>query len=205
MLIGSWCLPLYRAALEKADTLPTLHTADADLLIPHQRAIGREINVSALLKEMGFVQTLVGFSGWIVYDRPELRVEFLVPELGKGRDKARSIKEWHITAQGLRYLNLLADHPRKLVYKGLSVHVPEPAAYAMQKLIISARRSKEEKRQRDLETAVAMIDYIDSNLHERAKMKRILRRLPGKWLKTLKGLASKHSPKLLQVMKEIGV
>ncbi len=152
---------------------------------------------------MGFVQTLIGSSGWIVYDRPELRVEFLVSELGKGRDKARSIKEWHITAQGLRYLNLLADYPRKLTYRGLRVYVPEPAAYALQKLIVSTRRSKEEKRQRDLETAVAVIEYIDSNSNERPKMKRILRRLPGKWLKTLKGLASQHSPKLLQMMKEL--
>lgn len=202
MLIGSWCLPLYRTALDKASAMPVLRTSDADILIPHQRLIRREVDVSALLKEMGFVQTPVGSSGWVVYDRPELRVEFLAPELGKGHDHALSIRKWHINAQRLRYLNLLADYPRKLLYKGLSVCVPEPAAFALQKFIVSARRLKEGKRQKDLETAIAVLAYVNTTPLERSKLKKILKELPGSWLKTLEGLASKHSPELLGIMRE---
>ena len=192
MLIGSWCLALYRSALSGATRLPAIRTLDADFLIPNQGLITRDVNVPSLLEQMGFVSTFVGSSGWVVYDHPELRVEFLVPERGRGSDQAHDVRKLHVTAQGLRYLNLLAQHPRQLSYEGLSVCVPEPAAYALQKLIVSARRTKAEKRQKDLEAAVAVLGYLESHPQEQDKMKDILRSLPKGWLKTLNGLAKQH-------------
>lgn len=40
-------------------------------------------------------------------------MEFLIPELGRDYDKAREVKKLYINAQGLRYLNLLADYPKE--------------------------------------------------------------------------------------------
>ena len=196
MLIGSWCLSFYRSTLGKAGKLPVLRTLDADFLIPSQRSLKREVDIPALLKEMGFVQTFYRSSGWVVYDHPELRVEFLIPETGRGRDSAHEVKKLHVNAQGLRYLNLLADHPRELFYEGLSVRVPEPAAFALQKLIISQRRQDKLKQQRDLDTAVALLDYVFSNSKELSKLKNILKDLPKGWGKTLKILAKKYYPRL---------
>lgn len=192
MLIGSWCVSVYRTALSGAASLPAIRTLDADFLIPNRKPIKREVDVPSILQQMGFVPTFYRSSGWVVYDHPELRVEFLIPELGRGHDKAHDVKRLHVKAQGLRYVNLLAAHPRKLTYEGLSVCVPEPAAYALQKLIISARRTKAEKRQKDLESAIALLEYLESQPREQEKMREILRNLPKGWLKTLDRLARQH-------------
>lgn len=192
MLIGSWCMALYRSALSDATRLPAILTLDADFLIPSRASITREADVPAILQQMGFVPTFYRSSGWVVYDHPELRVEFLIPEVGRGHDQAHDVKQLHVKAQGLRYVNLLAAHPRKLSYEGLSVWVPEPAAYALHKLIISARRTKAEKRQKDLEASVALLDYLQSHPREQEQMRQILRGLPKGWLKTLDRLATQY-------------
>jgi len=195
MIIGSWCLPLYRAVLSEAKALPALRTLDVDFLIPDQSSIRREVDVPSVLEELGFVQTHYASSEWTVYDHPELRVEFLVPELGKGSDKARKIKKLHVNAQGLRYLNLLAGYPRKLSYAGLTVLVPEPAAFALQKLMISERR-RGEKGQKDLESAIAVLDYVRTHPKEWKRMKEILKNIPKAWLKTITCLAKKRNLKI---------
>jgi hypothetical protein len=166
--------------------------AQSDILSELLRGFAREVDIPVLLKELGFVPTHYRSSGWVVYDHSELRVEFLIPELGRGSDNAHEIKKLHVKAQGLRYLNLLADYPRRLLYMGLSVRVPEPAAFALQKLIISERRLSKVKRQRDIDTAVAVLDYAFSNRSELSRLKVILGGLPGGWLKTLSGLAGKN-------------
>lgn len=192
MLIGSWCLAVYRSALAGTGNFPVIRTLDADFLIPNPKGLKREVDIPVLLKELGFVPTHYRSSGWVVYDHSELRVEFLIPELGRGSDSAHEIKKLHVKAQGLRYLNLLADHPRRLPYTGLSVCVPEPAAFALQKLIISERRLRKVKRQRDVDTAVVVLDYVFSNPSELNRLKVISRGLPAGWLKTLVGLAGKN-------------
>ncbi len=202
MLIGSWCLFFYRSAVWENSNLPVIRTLDADFLIPNQRNFRREVDLPSILKEMGFVPTFYRSSDWVVYDHPELRVEFLIPELGKGHDKAQEIKKLHVKAQGLRYLNLLADHPRSISYKGLSLCVPEPAAFALHKLIVSARRTNQLKRGKDLNSAVALLDYILSHPKEREKMRPILKDLPKRWLKTIDDLTGRYYPKWAEALKD---
>lgn len=198
MLIGSWCLFFYRSSLANADALPPIRTLDADFLIPHQRGLARDVDVPSLLGELGFVPTFYRSSHWVVYDHPELRVEFLIPELGRGSDEAQLVKKLHVRAQRLRYLQLLVEHPRTIVYRRISLRVPEPAAFAIHKLIISRRRMAEGKRQKDLEAATSVLDYVYANPLEFATLKGVLRGLPKAWLKTLADLAAKHYPALLE-------
>ena len=102
MLIGSWCLLFYRHEFKGADTWPALRTLDADFLIPNPKKIFKDVNIPSLLKELGFVSTHNRLNNLIVYDHPELRVEFLVPEMGRGTSDAQSIPNLHIKAQGFR-------------------------------------------------------------------------------------------------------
>lgn len=193
MLIGSWCLFFYRESLQKMGSIPAIRTLDADFLIPNQREITHEVDVPALLNDMGFVPTYYRSSALVVYDHPELRVEFLVPEVGKGSAKAKEIKKLHVNAEGLRYMNLLADYPKDIFYKGLKIRVPEPAAFALHKLIVSARRKNKEKARKDLNAAVVLFDWIFSLPKEKTKLKKILKSLPKAWLKTVRELTKKHS------------
>jgi hypothetical protein len=160
MLIGSWCLQFYRFHFEDPEALPAFRTMDVDFLIPSPNQIKNEIDVPAILKSRGFVPTFNRSNSIVKYDHPELRLEFLVPEIGKGHHGPQEIRKLHIRAQGLRYLNFLTAYPRVISYQKLSVCVPEPAVFALHKLIISARRLNQSKQKSDLDTAVGLLDFL---------------------------------------------
>ncbi len=101
MLIGSWCLYFYRFHFGENSTVPTFRTLDVDFLIPHPTRVRKKADVPAILKEEGFIPIFNRASGIVKYNHPELQVEFLVPELGKG-GRMREVKNLHVKAVALR-------------------------------------------------------------------------------------------------------
>lgn len=203
MLIGSWCLQFYRFHFEAPETLPAFRTMDVDFLIPKPNQIQNEIDVPSILKNKGFVPTFNRSSGIVKYDHPELRLEFLVPEIGRGLSGPQEIRKLHIKAQGLRYLNFLTTYPRLISYEKLSICVPEPAVFALHKLIISARRLNQTKQKSDLETAVGLLDFLYARPNEVGRIKSILKTLPKKWVKTILSVSEKHFPRLNETAAEL--
>ena len=45
MLVGSWCLPIYRENLVGAKNIPALRTWDVDLLIPNPKALTKQVDM----------------------------------------------------------------------------------------------------------------------------------------------------------------
>lgn len=127
----------------------------------------------------------------------------MIPEIGKGFEKPQDIKKLHIKAQGLRYLNFLADHPRLISYEKIKVIVPEPAVFAVHKLIISDRRKKQDKKERDREAAVGILDWIFEQPGELKKLRAILKPLPKKWLENIVALSRQAYPRLADEIKKI--
>lgn len=162
-----------------------------------------EADVPTILKSLDFLPTFNRSSGLVVYDHPVLRVEFLIPEAGKGFEKPQDIKKLHIKAQGLRYLNFLASYPRPINYDDLRLCVPEPAVFAVHKLIISARRIKKDKKERDVEAAQGILDYLYSKPEEVRRLKFVLRSVSNSWLKTIREVADLHYPALSHTISEL--
>lgn len=203
MLIGSWCLYFYRHEFENPKSIPAVRTLDADFLIPHQGSFDAEADVPAILKSLGFAPVFNRASNMVVYDHPHLRVEFLIPEIGRGFHKPRDIQKLHVKAQSLRYLNLLAGYPRLFSWKDLQIKVPEPAAFSIHKLIISGRRLKKDKRVRDVEAAIGILDYIFTQRDEWIKLGNILKIFPKSWLKNLVSIAERTYPRLVEEIERI--
>jgi hypothetical protein len=196
MLIGSWCLYFYRAEFGKADLLSTIRTLDVDFLIPDPNRIKKQVDIPELLNAEGFIPMMNFSNGLVRYQHPDLLVEFLVPELGRGFHKPRDIRPWHIQAQEIRYLNFLTAFPKKIRYQNITVCVPEPAAFALHKLIVSSRRTKKEKREKDLAAAVGILEFLFKDPKEKARIRAILAKLPPKWRKTILAVSAKHFPEL---------
>jgi hypothetical protein len=196
ILIGSWCLHFYRYGVCGLEGLRMSRTTDIDFLVPRPFRSGQKADIPAILQELGFVSTFHGQSGLAVYDHPELRLEFLIPELGKGSSGPVTIRDFHIKAQEIRYLNFLADHPIKIEYQGLIVTVPEPAIFALHKLIVSSRRKKPEKREKDLVAAVGILEFLFKDPKEKARVGEVLSGIPSKWRKTILTVSAKHFPAL---------
>ena len=122
-------------------------------------------------------------SGYVKFEHPDLAVEFIVPELGKGRSKPYKIKKLHVNAQGLRFLTILRDHVITVRHGGIAVNLPEPAAYVLHKLIIGRRRTKEEKAERDLSAARKIGEYLLGDRKQRKRLQEIFKGFPPKWQK----------------------
>jgi hypothetical protein len=74
----------------------------------------------------------------------------------------------------------------------MTVCVPEPAAFALHKLIVSARRTNKEKRGKDLETAVGVLRFLLESPKEESRVRRVLEEIPVKWRKTILDVSAKH-------------
>ena len=201
-LIGSWCLYFYRIHFRNHPSIPPVRTLDVDFLIPHANRIRKKVDVPAILKEEGFLPVFNRSTGIVKYNHPQLLVEFLVPELGKGGERVREIKNLHIKAVALRYLNLLLDYPLLIQYEGLEVRVPEPALFALHKLIVSSRRLKAEKSSKDLEAAIGILDFLWPDPGEIEKIKNILRDMPQTWRKLIASVAREHYPPVSELIRK---
>ena len=116
-----------------------------------------------MLTKLGFETTSNYLSGLIKFIHPDLSVEFLVPERGRGSNKPYEIKKLHINAQGLRFLTLLSENLMTIRIGELKVRLPEPAAYVLHKFIIGQRRLKKEKAEKDLNAAREIGEFILDN------------------------------------------
>jgi len=184
ILIGSWCHYFYRVYFSNAQEIPLLRTLDIDFLIPNPPKIHKDVNIPEILETLDFVSFHDYLTGYTKYVHPELELEFLIADLGRGKgNKPYEIPKLHINAQGLRFLNLLQSHTIKIEYENVNVMVPEPAAYVLHKFIIQERRLNKEKQKRDLLSAKEIGEFLLQNKTQQKKITEIFNSLPGKWQK----------------------
>jgi hypothetical protein len=184
VVVGSWCLYFYKHRFKESLTLLPWRTRDIEFDISGLRKASRRVDVVALFQSLDFVIQFSG-QGYISFEHPELTVEFLVPEKGKGIEGPYELRGFGINAQPLRFLSLLEDTLITIDYHGLPVKVPHPAPFAIHKLIISSKRANKEKAHKDREQARAVWDMIMS-LGEEKELAHVFFHLPRTWQKTMK-------------------
>jgi len=196
ILIGSWCQYLYSFYFSNPPEIPEVRTLDLDFLVPYLGKMKQDINIPVILKALDFEPIISYPSGLVKYDHPDLSVEFLIPERGRGSNKPYEIKKLHINAQGLRFLNLLIENLMIIRTGDLKVTLPEPAAYVLHKFIIGRRRLKKEKGEKDLNAAKEIGEFLLGNPEQRKKLIEIFKSLPQKWKNKIKTSVESVSPKL---------
>lgn len=159
ILVGSWCAYFYPDYFGKQTRLSPLRTRDIDFLIPTPPKIKGEVHMIELLKDLGFIPDWQG-DGFLRLSHPELIIDFLVAQRGKGTDKPYNVKALGIKAQPLRFVSLLSDDTIVVKSHGLSLTLPHPANFALQKLIISGRRPNKDKATKDRLQAVEVLRVL---------------------------------------------
>ncbi|MBI3321823.1 MAG: hypothetical protein HYZ91_06115 [Candidatus Omnitrophica bacterium] len=172
-LIGSWCFYLYQRHLG-VKPYP-LKTQDIDFLLPYPYRGHAQVDLIHELEALGFRHDFRP-DGSIYLWNAELRIEFMIPERGRGMDKAPAIKSLGVRAMPLRFVDLLLRHPISIDEGGVQVLLPDPAAFCLHKLLIAARRKRPESRLKDFEQALHVIPIIRP-----ATLRRIYAELPKTW------------------------
>lgn len=184
ILVGSWCIYFYKDYFNSKSYMTSIRTSDNDFLVPIPFKINKSDDLFTLVEDLGYIKEFSGDKGYIRFVHPELTIEFLVPETGRGSDKPYPIPQLGINAQPLRYLHFLQDNAITLDFEGISIRVPHPAAYALHKFIIFKRRTNPDKRNRDIEGATRVFRQLLKE-DQADSIKTIFGKLPKKWQTTI--------------------
>ena len=189
ILIGSWCVYFYKDYFAEEKYNPSIRTKDIDFLVPLPVKSKKKIDIIEILKPEGFIVTFNSY-GYMRIEHPEIMIDFLVPEKGRGTDKPYPLPHLGVNAQVLRFLDFLVQNTISLKSDNLRIRVPHPAAFGLHKLIISQRRKTEEKSLKERREAIIVLNTLIEK-GESNKIKTIFSTMPTTWRK-----------KMLQVLKE---
>lgn len=191
VLIGSWCLYPYREYFRAVGEVYPVKTRDMDFLVPTSGAFRSKVSVPDLLKDLGFITGFRGDKGHIFLQHPELMVEFLVPEHGRGSAGVKKLPALGMNAQALRFMDVALEKTVRLSFEDVPVVVPHPAAFAIHKLLVAPRRKNAEKKRKDIDTALAVLDLIEKK-GEIDRVKEFLPRFPRTWRNTVLSMLRKE-------------
>ena len=203
ILIGSWCLYFYKGYFTDKGYIKrlTLKTRDIDFLIENPHKIKQQVDIPDLLKDLGFITIFKGTRGYIKLDHPDLLLEFLVPEKGRGINKPYPLPKLGMNAVALRFLNFLSTHTIRIKIEDFCLTLPHPASFALHKLIIFQRRIKEEKALKDKRAAIEILKAL-INKGESHIIKNVFDSIPTKWQhKVVKGLEISGEKDMLTILK----
>lgn len=189
ILVGSWCMYFYKEYFSPEKYNPSIRTKDIDFLIPLPLRSKKKIDIVEILRKDGFIVTFSN-SGYMRLEHPEIMIDFLVPERGKGIDKPYPLPHLGVNAQALRFLDFLVDNTIAIKSDDIIVRIPHPAAFGLHKLIISKRRKTEEKSLKEQKEAITVLKTLIEK-GESKKIKAIFNTMPIAWRK-----------KILQSLKE---
>ncbi len=180
VLVGSWCTLFYKDYFGDVGYLAAIKTRDMDLLIPHPAALRAKTDVAELLKDLGFVVGFTGAQGYIRLEHPELIVEFLVPEKGRGTDKPYALPQLGLNAQSLRFLEFLAQNTITSTAENITVTLPHPVNFALHKLLVMGRRQIPEKQAKDKQAAVNILNALIEK-GQRSLIREVFDAMPRRW------------------------
>ena len=160
--------------------------------------------------EAGFIptQTFAGGAGptYSLRGEPDLQIDFLTT-LTRGGNAPRSIEALSVTAQPLKFLDYLLEAPTQSVLLDRTGHstvasLPEPARYAVHKLIVHGERATRQrtKARKDLEQAAALLQWHAAHDADRLMQawNEALARGPGWRSRMRAGIAALEKPWPLQ-------
>ena len=171
VLVGSHAFRLYPLILGVAISEAHHATEDIDLARFHEISVALDDEVDPKIQEalaqVGELTPAASLyptqpTGYRVADTV---VEILTPNQGPDRDEPVALPALGVHAKRLRFLDfLLAEAiPAAVPYRyGVLVNVPQPARYAVHKLIVATRRARTAaaKARKDSEQAMALIRVL---------------------------------------------
>jgi hypothetical protein len=184
VLVGSWCLVLYREYFRGVGELSAVRTRDMDFLVPKQGKMDQNVDVPTLLKDLGFIVGFRGEQGAMMLEHPELMIEFLVAESGRGSDKLKYLPELGMNAQPLRFMDIASSKTVLLHFGDVPVTVPHPAAFVLHKLLVVPRRREAAKREKDLAAALAVLQLLETK-GDLPLVREVLDSFSAAWKKTI--------------------
>lgn len=184
-LIGSWCFKVFQGNCN-VEYYPE-RTVDVDFAValPYK---GPKKDIGELLQRLGFMPRFHQ-DGSVQYVSGELTVEFLTDRKGDGARRVKETvgaKDLGIAPVALPYLRILLENRMTLQARDIGkVVVPSLPAFMLHKLLVASKRSKQDKRLKDLRQAEAVAKAILDDQDLMAETRRIAAGMHKKWFQAI--------------------
>ncbi|MHB1219622.1 MAG: GSU2403 family nucleotidyltransferase fold protein [Alphaproteobacteria bacterium] len=172
VLVGTHAFRCYPAMLGVVLAEALAATEDIDVAAFHSISVALDDRLDPALAD-ALKQVGPFMARPNIHDRPTAwrdaesgaAVELLTPNEGPERDEPLELPALGAYAQPLRFLNYLIHEPVQaaaLYRAGVLVNVPQPARYAVHKLIVAVRRHSNStaKARKDIDQAAALIRVL---------------------------------------------
>ena len=201
ILIGSWCLPLYRDFYFCDSDISALRTRDMDFLVSRNTEFNKKADLPVLLEDLGFILDHRFPEGHVRLIHPELIIEFLVPEKGRGTSKPYPLPALGMNAQRLRLLDLLERDAIIVEFSGMTVNLPHPVNFGLHKIMVSTRRTNVDKKVKDIQAGLEVLRLCVDNMDGK-KITELFRNIPRKQRKRIiQSFEDNEAKDLLSVVK----
>ncbi|MEA2015851.1 MAG: GSU2403 family nucleotidyltransferase fold protein [Actinomycetota bacterium] len=169
ILIGSWAEYIYEKSGLLKNFKANLKTRDIDFLIKNINKPRKRINLVEILENEGFETEIDYISGVFKFLKgKDLEIEFIVREIGKGQSETYNVPSFGIKAEGLRHTDILIDNSKTIEIKNITLIVPTPQTYLLQKIIINYKRKK--KAEKDYLSIENLLEKIKESRSEYGKL-----------------------------------
>jgi len=183
VIIGSWCTYFYRKCGVLGGNIGTLRTDDIDFLVPRPFRGDLHVDIPGLVKDMGFI-VVRGMTGAMQLEHADMKIEFLVPERGRGSDAPFNIDALGVVAQQLRFLDFLLEETIFVKTGNIKIRLPLPERFGLHKILISGRRHRPDKMAKDIEQGIDVLRSVIA-AEKSEKVAEIFHSLPAKWRKAI--------------------
>jgi len=180
VLVGSWCQDFYRYLWGNPFQIPAATTTDADLLVPKSMKFKLSADIATIMEQNGF-KIDIHHSGLMKFIHEDFKFEFLTESGAKAKEEVFTFKNLNLTAQELHFMNIPVAYNFVIPFRDIFIRLPEPEAFALHKLIVSQRRLKPEKREKDLAAVSGLFDYFVTKEQHRKRLKEIMDEFPKGW------------------------
>ena len=177
-----------------------MRTSDVDFLVSPDQKFKTRLDIGEIFSNIGLEEKFSINQGYIKYVHPDLEVEFLVPMLGRQIDTPFKLNALKTNAQRLRFLDILIKYSKFVDYSNLKVRVPEPAAYVINKFIVSGCRDNQLKAAKDLKSAKELGEYILSDKVQRELLQSIYSEYSTNTKKKIVDIVRVNSDKIYNVL-----
>lgn len=181
VLVGSWCLTVYRYMYNEPPVLPATRTMDADILVPRRLSSSVRLNVQQLMEDNDFVMQADYPTGFHRFVHPDLNFEFLTEAGAKSEVSVHRFKQLGITVQELRYMSIPLQYKMNVRVEDIEISVPEPEAFALHKLIVCSIRKDTEKAIKDQEAASGLLMFFEDKPAHMNRLREIYDSFPKGW------------------------
>jgi len=197
ILIGSWAEYLYEQCSVIDGFISTTKTMDIDFLVRNIRKPRERVNLVDAFQEKGY-ELSFRHTGVVTLIKDGFEVEFLAKQIGKPEPVVDSPNFGKLETLG--HMSIIDANTRTVVYQGVSVIIPHPAAFVLHKMIINKdRKVKQEKDANAVKNLVYALEEDD--LMVKAFLA-IYETLTVKETKSVKAFSEKYSLDLTDLLEE---